>query len=188
MHIAGAFLAVALLTQIATVAEVYVAEDLGWRTTNALRVDLTAHVLALDDRFHADHGAGELLERIDGDVAAIAGFFARFVVHVLGSGLFLLGVLALLWREDWRIGGLLTVFALASGIWLMAAYGFRGGWLHAKLAMVALLIAYHLSTRVFMKRMQRDAALPSATALRWYNELPLLILVAILWLVVLKPF
>ena len=39
----GVFLAVALLTQLATVAEVYVAEDLGWRTTNSLRVDLTAH-------------------------------------------------------------------------------------------------------------------------------------------------
>jgi ATP-binding cassette subfamily B protein len=122
VRIAGVFLAVALLTQVATVAEVYVAEDLGWRTTNALRVDLTAHVLSLDDKFHADHGAGELLERIDGDVAAIAGFFARFVVHVLGSALFLLGVLALLWREDWRIGGLLTVFALAS-----VAYLTRGG-------------------------------------------------------------
>jgi ABC-type multidrug transport system fused ATPase/permease subunit len=126
VHIAGAFLAVALLTQIATVAEVYVAEDLGWRTTNALRVDLTAHVLALDDRFHADHGAGELLERIDGDVAAIAGFFARFVVHVLGSGLFLLGVLALLWREDWRIGGLLTAFALVSLTYLTRAGDFVG--------------------------------------------------------------
>ena len=113
---------VALLTQVATVAEVYVAEDLGWRTTNALRVDLTAHVLALDDSFHADHGAGELLERIDGDVAAIAGFFARFVVHVLGSALFLLGVLALLWREDWRIGAVLTAFALGS-----VAYLTRGG-------------------------------------------------------------
>ncbi len=75
LRIAGVFLAVALLTQVATVAEIYVAEDLGWRTTNALRVDLTAHVLALDDGFHADHGAGELLERIDGDVAAIAGFW-----------------------------------------------------------------------------------------------------------------
>jgi ATP-binding cassette subfamily B protein len=118
VRIAGVFLAVALLTQVATVAEVYVAEDLGWRTTNALRVDLTAHVLALDDGFHADHGAGELLERIDGDVAAIAGFFARFVVHVLGSALFLLCVLVLLWREDWRIGGLLTAFALGSVVYL----------------------------------------------------------------------
>jgi ABC-type multidrug transport system fused ATPase/permease subunit len=126
IRIAGAFLAVALLTQVATVAEVYVAEDLGWRTTNALRADLTAHVLALDDGFHAAHGAGELLERIDGDVAAIAGFFARFVVHVLGSALFLLGVLALLWREDWRIGGPLTVFALASVAYLTRGGGFVG--------------------------------------------------------------
>lgn len=118
VQLAAVFLGVALLTQVATVAEVYVAEDLGWRTTNALRADLTAHVLALDDGFHADHGAGELLERIDGDVAAIAGFFARFIVHVLGSALFLLGVLALLWREDWRIGAVLTGFALGALVYL----------------------------------------------------------------------
>jgi ABC-type multidrug transport system fused ATPase/permease subunit len=126
LQIAAAFLGVALLTQVATVAEVYVAEDLGWRTTNALRVDLTAHVLALDDGFHADHGAGELLERIDGDVAAIAGFFGRFVVHVLGSGLFLAGVLALLWREDWRVGGLLTAFAVTSVVYLTRGGSFVG--------------------------------------------------------------
>lgn len=126
VRIAAVFLGVALLTQVITVVEVYVAEDLGWRTTNALRLDLTAHVLALDDGFHADHGAGELLERIDGDVAAIAGFFARFVVHVLGSALFLVGVLVLLWRLDWRIGGLLTVFALGSVVYLVRGGGFVG--------------------------------------------------------------
>ena len=122
VRIAGLFLAVALLTQVATVAEVYVAEDVGWRTTNALRVDLTTHVLALDEGFHADHGAGELLERIDGDVAAIASFFGRFVVHVLGSAVFLVGVLALLWREDWRIGALLSAFSAVSVLHLA-----RGG-------------------------------------------------------------
>ena len=116
--IAAAFLGVALLTQVATVAEVYVAEDVGWRSTNALRVDLTAHVLGLDAGFHADHGAGELLERIDGDVGAIAGFFARFVVHVAGSAVFLVGVLALLWREDWRIGVVLTGFAAGALVYL----------------------------------------------------------------------
>ena len=83
--IALLFIGVALLTQVATVAETYVAEDLGWRTTNALRADLTRHVLELDASFHAEHGAGELIERIDGDVSAIADFFARFVVQVLGS-------------------------------------------------------------------------------------------------------
>jgi ABC-type multidrug transport system fused ATPase/permease subunit len=126
VRIAAAFLVVALLTQIATVIEVYVAEDLGWRTTNALRVDLTAHVLDLDAAFHADHGAGELLERIDGDVSAVAGFFGRFIVHVLGSAVFLAGVLALLWREDWRIGALLSGFAVASVLYLTRGGGFVG--------------------------------------------------------------
>ena len=124
VRIAAVFLIVALLTQVAAVAEVYVAEDLGWRTTNALRADLTAHVLALDDGFHADHGAGELLERIDGDVGAIAGFFARFVVHVLGSALFLLGVLALLWWEDWRIGLVLSVLAAVTLVHLTRSGSF----------------------------------------------------------------
>ena len=112
--IAVLFLGVAVLTQAATVAETYIAEDLGWRTTNALRADLTRHVLALDASFHAEHSPGDLIERCDGDVSAIADFFARFVVEVLGSGVFLLGVLALLWREDWRLGGLLTLVALVA--------------------------------------------------------------------------
>jgi ATP-binding cassette subfamily B protein len=124
--IASAFLLVALLTQIATVAETYIAEDLGWRTTNALRVDVTRHLLALDDSFHSEHGSGELIERIDGDVSAIAGFFARFVVHVVGSGLFLLGVLALLWRADWRIGAVLTVFAATALAFMTRGGGFVG--------------------------------------------------------------
>jgi ATP-binding cassette, subfamily B, bacterial len=123
---AGAFLAIALLTQVATVAETYVAEDLGWRTTNAMRIDLTRHLLTLDDSFHAEHGAGELIERVDGDVSAIAGFFARFVVHVVGSALFLVGVLVVLWREDWRIGALLTGFAAGAVVYMTRGGGFVG--------------------------------------------------------------
>ena len=126
LRLAIAFLVVALLTQLASVAETYVAEDVGWRTTNALRVDLARHVLALDDSFHAEHGVGELIERIDGDVSAIAGFFARFVVHVVGSAIFLVGVLVVLWREDWRIGGILTVFAAAAVVFLARGGGFVG--------------------------------------------------------------
>jgi ATP-binding cassette subfamily B protein len=118
------FIAVAVLTQAATVAETYVAEDLGWRTTNALRADLTRHVLDLDASFHARRSPGELIERIDGDVAAIADFFARFVVQVLGSGVFLLGVLVLLFLEDWRVGALLTLFALAALAFMSRGGGF----------------------------------------------------------------
>ena len=126
IRIALLFITVALFTQAASVAETYVAEDLGWRTTNALRADLTRHVLELDGAFHAEHGAGELLERIDGDVSAIADFFARFVVHVLGGVVFLLGVLALLFREDWRVGASLTLFALVALVFMTRGRGFVG--------------------------------------------------------------
>jgi putative membrane protein len=125
-------------------------------------------------------------------ISWMAGIFylPRIFVHYVegrgaGEDVRRLKVMA---RRLYHFTSVMAVFALGTGVWLMMAYGFRGGWLHAKLLMVALLVAYHISARVYMKRMQRDAALPSATALRWYNELPLLILVAILWLVVLKPF
>jgi ATP-binding cassette, subfamily B, bacterial len=126
IQIALAFLGVALLTQVALVAETYVAHDLGWRTTNALRADLTRHVLSLDGAFHAEHTAGELIERIDGDVAAIAGFFSRFVVQVLGNTLFLIGILVLLLREDWRIGLMLTAFAAGALVYMTKGGGFVG--------------------------------------------------------------
>ena len=91
-------------------------------------------------------------------------------------------------RKLYHFTSVMAVLALASGTWLWLGFGFAGGWLHAKLGMVVLLVGYHISARVLMKRMQRDATLPGSTALRWYNELPLVILLAILWLVVLKPF
>ena len=132
VSIALLFLGVAALTQAATVAETYVAEDLGWRTTNALRIDITRHVLELDGAFHGEHSAGELIERLDGDVSAIASFFSRFVVKVLGNGLFLAGLLALLFREDWRVGGLLALFALAALAFMLRGGGFVG--LRSKIA------------------------------------------------------
>ena len=122
--IALLFLGIAVSTQLATIAETYVAETLGWRTTNALRADLTRHVLQLDATFHAEHTAGELIERIDGDVSAIADFFARFVVQVLGNGLFLVGVLLLLTGQDWRIGALLAVCATAALVFMSRRGGF----------------------------------------------------------------
>lgn len=122
--IALLFLGVALLTQGATMVETYLAEDLGWRTTNALRADLTRHVLDLDDSFHARHTPGELIERTDGDVTAIAGFFARFVTEVIASAIFLVCVLALLYREDGRVGAVLTLFTLAALLFMTRAGGF----------------------------------------------------------------
>ena len=127
VRIAVLFIVVAVVTQVATVAETYVADGLGWRTTNILRADLTRHVLSLDGSFHAEHGAGELIERIDGDVSAIADFFSSFVVQILGSAVFLVGVLVLLFAADWRIGSLLTLFSLGALVYMTRGGGFVGG-------------------------------------------------------------
>jgi ABC-type multidrug transport system fused ATPase/permease subunit len=126
IRIALLFLGVALITQVATVAETYVADDLGWRTTNVLRADLLRHVLSLDGSFHAEHAAGELIERIDGDVAAIANFFSRFVVHVLGNAVFLVGMLVLLLVEDVRIGAVLSIFVLGAFVYMTRGGTFVG--------------------------------------------------------------
>jgi ATP-binding cassette, subfamily B, bacterial len=108
---AGLFLAVALIQQLVTVATTYLSENVGWTATNALRADLLRHCLQLDQSFHKTRTPGELIERIDGDVTALANFFSQLVIQVLGNVLLLFGVLAILWTIDWRIGMLLSVVA-----------------------------------------------------------------------------
>src|SRR5438067_2445698 len=94
----------ALVGQGVAVVETFVAELVSWTATNALRADLVAHLLQLDATFHTAHMPGELIERVDGDVATLARFFSRFVVYVLGNGILLVGVLGLLYHVDWRVG------------------------------------------------------------------------------------
>ncbi len=104
----------ALARQGGAVAETYVAEQVSWAATNALRADLIAHLLRLDASFHTAHTPGELIERVDGDVATLARFFSRFVVLVVGNGLLVLGMIGLLFGVDWRVGlGLGLFVALA---------------------------------------------------------------------------
>ncbi|GAC1627812.1 MAG: ABC transporter ATP-binding protein [Ktedonobacteraceae bacterium] len=102
----------ALAGQGLVVAETYVAENVSWAATNELRADLVAHLLRLDATFHTAHTASELIERVDGDVATLARFFSRFVVSILGNGLLLLGVLALLYHVDWRVGLAMSAFVV----------------------------------------------------------------------------
>ncbi|MEP7356379.1 MAG: ABC transporter ATP-binding protein [Anaerolineales bacterium] len=105
------FLAFAITTQALAVAATYVGEDVGWSATNALRRDLALHVLNLDMAYHNDHTPGELIERIDGDVANLAIFFAALVIRILGSLLLVVGVLIALVFVDWRISLALTAYA-----------------------------------------------------------------------------
>jgi putative membrane protein len=61
-------------------------------------------------------------------------------------------------------------------------------WLHAKLALVAVLLVLNMVSGRWLRGAAAGRALPSAKALRWFNELPLVLLVAIVWLVLAKPF
>ncbi len=100
----------ALATQALAIAETYVAERVSWAATNALRTDLVAHLLRLDAPFHTEHTAGELIERVDGDVATLSRFFSRFVVYVVGNGILMVGIVVLVSHIDWRVGLGLGVF------------------------------------------------------------------------------
>lgn len=97
------FLGAALLLQGISVVATYVGEDVGWQSTNQLRADLARHCLRLDMSFHNDRTPGEMIERIDGDIADIAIFFAQFAIRILGNVILIIGVLLVLIREDWRI-------------------------------------------------------------------------------------
>jgi ABC-type multidrug transport system fused ATPase/permease subunit len=110
--LAGLSMVLALAGQGLAVVETYVAENVSWAATNELRADLVAHLLRLDATFHTTHTPGELIERVDGDVATLARFFSRFVVSVLGNGLLLLGVLGLLYHVDWRVGLAMSAFVV----------------------------------------------------------------------------
>jgi len=112
--IALAFVGVAVVTYLLGAWAVYVGEDLGWTATNALRADLALHLLQLDLTFHKTRTPGELIERVDGDVTALAAFFSRFVVNVLGNLALLVGILVLVAREDLRAGLALTAFAIVA--------------------------------------------------------------------------
>jgi putative membrane protein len=63
-----------------------------------------------------------------------------------------------------------------------------GGWLHAKLLLVALLLAHFIIAGRWLKGVESGRALPSTRTLRWFNEVPVLVLVGIVYLVLAKPF
>ena len=82
-----------------------------------------------------------------------------------------------------------AVLTLAFGFWLQFGYGISGGWLHLKLALVVLLVAFHVWCGKLMFDFRGQRENPHGHVwFRWFNEFPLLILVGAVLLVVLKPF
>jgi len=114
--IAGGYVAVSFVQQGIGVAVAQVSTQLAWATTNDLRHRVARHVLGLDLSFHERRSPGELIERTDGDITALASFVSSFLVQAVGSVLTLLGVLVAVFAEDWRLGLGLTGFAVVAGV------------------------------------------------------------------------
>ena len=96
--------------------------------------------------------------------------------------------LLLMARRLYRFTSILAIPAVLLGVWLWLGYGFQGGWLHAKLALVILVIGYHHVCGAVLKRFEHGVNKRSHTWYRWFNEVPVLLLTAIVILVVVKPF
>lgn len=84
----------------------------------------------------------------------------------------------------------LAVLAIIFGLWLFMGYGLGGGqgWMHAKLFFVALLVAYHLACGRLLKKFERHTNTRSHRFYRWFNEIPVLLLLIVVTLVVVRPF
>ena len=100
--------------------------------------------------------------------------------------------LLLMARKLYRFTTLLMVPALIFGLWLWLGYGIGkgpgNGWLHAKLALVVLAIGYHHACGSLLKKFERGSNKRSHVFYRWFNEVPVVLLLAIVILVIVKPF
>jgi protoporphyrinogen IX oxidase len=111
-----------------------------------------------------------------------------FVNHAMVNDAGTAAQLKLMERKLYRFMGPLALLALVFGLWLWLGYGITGGWLHAKLALVAILVAYHFYCGRLVKQFAEDKNRRSHIWYRWFNEIPVLILFMIVILVVVKPF
>lgn len=129
----------ASLQQAAAVAEEYAATDLAVRATNRLRQDLFDHSLTLSRAFHQRVPPGALIQRVDQDPALLGNLLSRMAVALAGNALLVLGVLALLWRLDWRIGVVVVGSAvIAAGLRLRLAGTVTRAWVRSRQAVADL--------------------------------------------------
>lgn len=96
--------------------------------------------------------------------------------------------LKLMGRRLYRFGHIMFGLAFALGLVLWLGFHVSGGWLHAKLALVAVMLAHYTIAGRWLKGLDKGRELPSSKALRWFNELPVLLLIVIVYLVLAKPF
>lgn len=110
-----------------------------------------------------------------------------FVNHAMVNDAATIAQFKLMERKLYKFMTPLGVLALVFGSWLWLVYGYTGAWLHLKLLLVGVLIVYHLYCGHLVKVFAQDKNQRSHVFYRWFNELPVLILFVVVFLVVLKP-
>jgi len=128
-------------------------------------------------------------------VTWFAGLFylpRLFVYHAMAAPDDRIGIERFIVMERKLYFGIMTpgaVLTIVFGLWLWLGYGITGGWLHAKLSLVVLLVAFHIYLGKLMGDFRAGRNRHRHVFYRWLNEIPALpILVAIVFLVVMKPF
>ena len=125
-------------------------------------------------------------------VAWFAGLFylpRLFVYHALADDIATRERFKVMERKLYR--GIMhptMVLTVGTGVWMWLGYGMTGPWLHVQVALVALLVAYHFWLGHLLRAFARDQNSHTHVFYRWINELPLVLLLAIVILVVVKPF
>ena len=111
-----------------------------------------------------------------------------FVNHAMATDKATLDRLALMENKLYRFMTPLGILAVALGMWLWFGFGFTGGWLHVKTMLVTFLIVYHLYCGRLMRAFAEGRNTRSHVWYRYFNEIPVLVLFVVVFLVVLKPF
>ena len=114
------FIGVGLLASINSAITSIVSAQIAWLTTNRMRAELVLHVLKLDMSYHNDNTAGEIMERVEGDISAMARLFSMSLVQLISGVLLTIGILIGLGTKDYRLS--LTVLVL--GVFIVAVYTF----------------------------------------------------------------
>ncbi|MDX9699816.1 MAG: CopD family protein [Rhodocyclaceae bacterium] len=124
-------------------------------------------------------------------VSWFAGLFylpRLFVNHAMVEDVATRERLLMMERKLYRFMTPLGVLAVGLGLWLWLYYGFSGGWLHAKTTLVLFLVAYHLYCGKLMRDFAEGRNTRSHVWFRVFNEVPVVVLFIVTFLVVLKPF
>jgi protoporphyrinogen IX oxidase len=111
-----------------------------------------------------------------------------FVNHAMETNPQAIERLILMENKLYRFMFPLAILAILFGLWLWLGYGITGGWMHAKLTLVIILIAYHFYCGKLLKALQAGENTHHHVWYRWFNEIPVLILLSVVILVVVKPF